>query len=206
VTEAEVGRESSTGKHRGRRAGARGVGQRRISRRGSKSTAASSGDNSKAFRVAKGRCRPLLPHERAKDAGSVLTLSKGTVTIAGGFDDSDTPGSESPHAAPRRSFPDASSALKPSKSFTLTFDHMYDEYSTHEVYAQYIAPFTAKFLAGHTVTPHVTPFAEGEMGTGKTHTVIVGGGVLSVKYDVSRAEFPYTGPILSRAHAPCRKS
>ena len=156
--------------------------------------------------MAKGRCRPLLPHERAKDAGGVLTLSKGTVTIAGGSDDSDKPGSESPRASPRRSFPDASSALKPSKSFTLTFDHMYDEYSTHEVYAQYIAPFTAKFLAGHTVTPHVTPFAEGEMGTGKTHTVIVGGGVLSVKYDVSRAEFPYTGPILSRAHAPCRKS
>jgi hypothetical protein len=68
------------------------------------------------------------------------------VTIAGGFDDSDTPGSESPHAAPRRSFPDASSALKPSKSFT--FDHVYDEYSTHEVYAQFVAPFTAKFLAG----------------------------------------------------------
>jgi hypothetical protein len=97
--------------------------------------------------VAKGRCRPLLPHERAKDAGGVLTLSKGTVTIAGGFDDSDTPGSESPRAAPRRSSPDASSALKPSKSFT--FDHVYDENSTQEeVYAQFVAPFTAKFLAG----------------------------------------------------------
>ncbi|KOO53303.1 wd-40 repeat protein [Chrysochromulina tobinii] len=94
-----------------------------------------------------GRCRPLLPHERAKDAGGVLTLSKGTVTIAGGSDDSDKPGSESPRASPRRSFPDASSALKPSKSFT--FDHVYDENSTQEeVYAQFVAPFTAKFLAG----------------------------------------------------------
>ncbi|KOO30879.1 kinesin-like protein [Chrysochromulina tobinii] len=135
---------------------------------GSKSTAASSGDDSNAFRVAV-RCRPLLPHERAKDAGGVLTLSKGTVTIAGGSDDSDKPGSESPRASPRRSFPDASSALKPSKSFT--FDHVYDEYSTQEeVYAQFVAPFTAKFLAGH----NVTLFAYGQTGTGKTHTVIGG--------------------------------
>ena len=59
----------------------------------------------------------------------MLTLSKGTVTIAGGSDDSDKPGSESPRASPRRSFPDASSALKPSKSFT--FDHVYDEYTQH---------------------------------------------------------------------------
>jgi hypothetical protein len=29
----------------------------------------------------------------------------------------------------------------------------------------------------------VAPFADGQMGTGKTHTVVVGGGVLSVKYE-----------------------
>ena len=89
----------------------------------------------------------------------VLTLSKGRYDLAGGFDDSDTPGSESPRAAPRRSragrVRTRALRVKPSKSFT--FDHMYDEYSTQEVYAQYIAPyiapFTAKFLAGHTVTP-----------------------------------------------------
>jgi hypothetical protein len=38
---------------------------------------------------------------------------------------------------------------------------------------------TSRCVAGHTVTP----FADGQIGTGKTHTVVVGGGVLSVKYE-----------------------
>ena len=120
---------------------------------------------SNAFRVAV-RCRPQLPHERAKEQG-VLTLSKGAVTIQGVADEADKPGGESPRASPRRDRNDA--GLKTAKSFS--FDHVYDEFCNQdEVYSQFVAPFTAQFLAGY----NVTLFAYGQTGTGKTYTVIGG--------------------------------
>ena len=117
-----------------------------------------------AFRVAV-RCRPLLPHERGQEA--VLDLSKGAVTITNQAD-ADGVASESPrHPSPRRERPAGATV----RSFA--FDHVYDEFVTQEeVYAQFVAPFTAQFLSGY----NVTLFAYGQTGTGKTHTVIGGDG------------------------------
>ena len=128
---------------------------------------AASKDAGEAFRVAV-RCRPLLPHERGKDSG-VLTLTQGTVTVNGEEDEpAGRTGTVTPRvASPRRERSDQ--GLRTVKSFS--FDHVYDEFCTQdEVYAQFVAPFTARFLEGY----NVTLFAYGQTGTGKTHTVIGG--------------------------------
>lgn len=120
--------------------------------------------NQGAFRVAV-RCRPLLEHERGKE--SVLTLTSGTVTVHGSDDPEriETPRMPSP----RRERSD-SAGQRTAKAFS--FDHVYDEFCTQEeVYTQFVAPYTAHFLAGY----NVTVFAYGQTGTGKTHTVIGSG-------------------------------
>lgn len=54
-----------------------------------------------------------------------------------------------------------------------TFDHVFGEQSTQEqLYDQFVAPYTGKFIAGY----NVTVFAYGQTGTGKTHTVSGGEG------------------------------
>ena len=149
---------------------------RKPSRKGTSSKRASTvkaGDASKGDRGAKAfqvavRCRPLLPHEREKQGESVLTLSKGSVTVTGGDEAERGRGHDSPRmASPRRERSDQ--GLQTVKAFS--FDHVYDEFCTQEeVYAQFVAPFTAQFIAGY----NVTLFAYGQTGTGKTHTVIGG--------------------------------
>ena len=132
--------------------GAKPSSKRTGSSKTSGASSSASGADSNAFRVAV-RCRPLLPHERAKESG-VLELSKGAVTVKGVSDETaaagaDRAGAESPRASPRRERSDAS--LKIAKTFS--FDHVYDEFSTQdEVYEQLVAPFTAKYLAGYNVT------------------------------------------------------
>ena len=127
------------------------------------SASSSSSKDSGAFRVAV-RCRPLLPFERQQE--SVLTLTKGAVTVNSSEDADDHHHRSS---SPRPQRPAASAQTI--RSFS--FDHVYDEFCTQEeVYAQFVAPFTAQFLAGY----NVTLFAYGQTGTGKTHTVIGGDG------------------------------
>ena len=93
-----------------------------------------------AFRVAV-RCRPLLAHERSQE--SVLELTKGAVTIVGGAEEAAAATAESPRGpSPRRERPPGQTV----RSFA--FDHVYDEFCTQEeVYSQFVAPFTAQFLA-----------------------------------------------------------
>ena len=128
----------------------------------SKASAAAK-DGGSAFRVAV-RCRPLLKHERQQD--SVLSLTPGAVTITSDADDA------ARDSSPRRErHAPLESSKQTLKSFA--FDHVYDEFVTQEeVYTQFVAPFTAQFLAGY----NVTLFAYGQTGTGKTFTVIGGDG------------------------------
>ena len=89
-----------------------------------------------AFRVAV-RCRPLLPHERMQQP--ILTLTKSAVTVA---QPDDVDSLDSPRMpSPRRE--------RPGQATSFAFDHVYDEFVTQaEVYEQFVAPFTAQFLAG----------------------------------------------------------
>ena len=131
--------------------------------KGSAKASSSTKDGGSAFRVAV-RCRPLLKQERQQE--SVLTLTPGAVTVNADHDDA------ARDASPRRERhapPDPSKQTR--KAYA--FDHVYDEFVTQEeVYSQFVAPFTAQFLAGY----NVTLFAYGQTGTGKTFTVIGGDG------------------------------
>ena len=130
-----------------------------------------------AFRVAV-RCRPLLANERAQGE-SILTVQGNSVALT----DELERGSDSPRATrPASSTPRVGSSTtprggasprreRPVKAFT--FDHVFGEQSTQEqLYDQFVAPYTGKFIAGY----NVTVFAYGQTGTGKTHTVSGGEG------------------------------
>lgn len=123
----------------------------------------SSSKEGSAFRVAV-RCRPLLKQERQQE--SVLTLTPSAVAINSDGQEAEDHAHRS--ASPRRERHAPATVLR-----SFAFDHVYNEFCTQEeVYSQFVAPFTAQFLAGY----NITLFAYGQTGTGKTFTVIGGDG------------------------------
>ena len=162
-------------------------------------------DLTSAFRVAV-RCRPLLPKERAQQGESILTVHGKSVAVSDeqerGADSprANRPGSATPRSGtttPRGGMSPRASPRRERPVRAFTFDHVFGEESTQEqLYAEFVQPYTNKFIAGY----NVTVFAYGQTGTGKTYTVLGADGA-------SRGVVPrFVEAVMAHAQAEQRRA